>query len=67
MTITGRTMLSTVEIEVYRDKNFWEISLIAYGDWIVERFSNPQECISYIEIDIKLSDEEKREIKDMEV
>lgn len=67
MTITGKTMLSRIEIEVYRDRNTWEVSMIAYGEWISERFKNSQGCIGYIESYILLSDEEKRKIKNMEV
>ncbi|MGL4567998.1 MAG: hypothetical protein ACRCU6_05665 [Fusobacteriaceae bacterium] len=66
MIITGGTMLSTVEIQVYRVENLWKISMIAYGEWIIEKFQNPQECIRYIEQYIRLSEEEKTEIRNME-
>ncbi|MGL4980766.1 MAG: hypothetical protein ACRC40_02415 [Fusobacteriaceae bacterium] len=66
MTIIRRTMLTTVEIEIYRDKDIWEVSLIAYGEWIIERFQNPQECIGYIESYILVTEEEKETIKNLE-
>lgn len=66
MIIRGRTMLSTVEIEICRDKKSWIISVVAYGEWKTRIFKNYQECISYIESYILISDLEKSKIRDME-
>lgn len=66
MNITGKTKLSTVEIEVFKIENFWEVSVMAYGEWIVNKFKSQIECVEYIESYFLLSKAEKKSIKNLE-
>lgn len=66
MNITGKTKLSTVEIEVFKIEKFWEVSVMAYGEWIVNKFKSQIECVEYIESYFLLSKAEKKSIKNLE-